>query len=215
VSPFEALYGYLPPSIKEYVINYKVLVVKYYLATSDEVLCTLKYHLEQARNQMNQQVDKVRTDKEFMIAKWVFVWLQAYKQSSLKNYKKRKLEPNFYGPYQIQKSVGQFSYSLDISNKGKLHDVFHVSCLKKKLGPIVHIQIEFPLLDEEGRLILLLEGILEVRTKFLHYRIINDYIIKWKNLPEDEATWEDEEFISKHLYLPMLWGWRFSGKDGL
>jgi hypothetical protein len=50
MSPFEALYGYPPPSIKEYVINSKVPAVKDYLATSNEILRTLKSHLEQARN---------------------------------------------------------------------------------------------------------------------------------------------------------------------
>jgi hypothetical protein len=60
MSLFEALYGYLPPSIKEYVINSKVPVVKDYLAASDEVLRTLKAHLEQARNRMKQQADKRR-----------------------------------------------------------------------------------------------------------------------------------------------------------
>jgi len=37
---------------------------------------------------------------------------------------------------------------------------FHVSCLNKKLGPTIHIKTEFPLLDEEGILILIHEGIL-------------------------------------------------------
>jgi hypothetical protein len=124
--------------------------VKDYLATFDEVLRTLKSHLEQARNRMKQQVDKRRTDDEFMTGDWVFVRLQPYKQSSLKNYKRRILAPKFYGPYQIRKRVGQVAYALDIPNKGKLHDVNHVSCLKKKLGPIVYIQIKLPLLDEEG-----------------------------------------------------------------
>jgi hypothetical protein len=36
------------------------------------------------------------------------------------------------------------------------------------------------------------------------FRKVNEYLIKWKNLPEDEATWEDDEFRSKHLSLPML-----------
>ena len=38
MAPFEALYGYPPLSIKEYVINSKVLSVKDYMATFDEVL---------------------------------------------------------------------------------------------------------------------------------------------------------------------------------
>jgi hypothetical protein len=72
-----------------------------------------------------------------------------------------------------------------------------------------------PLLYEEGRLILIPKGILEVQTKFLHSRRINEYMIKWKNLPEDEATWEDDEFRSKHSFLAMLQGRRFSKKDDL
>jgi hypothetical protein len=90
----------------------------------------------------------------------VFVRLQSYKQSYLKNYKKHKLDPKFYGPHKILKRIYQVAYTLDIPNKGKLHDSFHVSCLKKKLGPTFHIKTKFHLLDEEGKLILLPKDIL-------------------------------------------------------
>jgi hypothetical protein len=73
MSPFEALYGYPPPSIKEYVINSKVPAVKDYISASDEVICTLKAHLKQAKNRMKQQDDKRRTDREFTAGNWVFV----------------------------------------------------------------------------------------------------------------------------------------------
>ena len=85
MSPFEALYGYPPPTVKEYVINtFKVLAVENYLATSDEVICILKSRLEQARNHMKQQADTKRTDREFEVGAWVFVRLQPYKQTNLK-----------------------------------------------------------------------------------------------------------------------------------
>jgi hypothetical protein len=39
MTPFEALYGYPPSSIKEYVVsNFKALAKKNYLATSNEIL---------------------------------------------------------------------------------------------------------------------------------------------------------------------------------
>jgi hypothetical protein len=79
---------------------------------------------------------------------------------------------------------------LEIPNKGNLHDVFYVLCLKKNLGPTTPIQTQLPLLDEEGRLTLKPKGILEVKTKVLHSRSINEYLIKWKNLSKDEATWK-------------------------
>jgi hypothetical protein len=76
--------------------------------------------------------------------------------------------------------------------------------LKKKLGPITPIQKKLPLLDEEGRLVLEPKGILKVKTKVLHSRDVNEYLIKWRNLLEDEATWENKEFRSRHSYLMML-----------
>ena len=97
-----------------------------------------------------------------MVGHWVFVRLQPYKQSSLKIYKKHKLAPKFYAPYQIRKRIGQVSCALNIPNKGIIHNVFHVSCLKKKLGPTIHVQTKLPLLDEEGKLILQREGILDI-----------------------------------------------------
>ena len=66
ISPFEALYGYPPPTNKEYVNNnFKVPTVKYYLVTSNEVIHFLKRHLEQVRNHMKQQVDTKITNREF------------------------------------------------------------------------------------------------------------------------------------------------------
>ena len=75
--------------------------------------------------------------------------------------------------------------------KGKIHGVFHVSCLKKKLGSTTHIQIELPMLDDEGKLVLELECILEIKTRTIHSRSVNVYLIKRINLPDDEATWEN------------------------
>ena len=85
---------------------------------------------------------------------WVFARLQPYKQTSRKNSKNHKLAPKLYGPYQVRKRVGQVAYALEIPNKGKIHDVFHVSCLKKKLSSTAHIQTELLMLDDEGKLVL-------------------------------------------------------------
>ena len=106
----------------------------------------------------------------------------------------------------IKYKSSQVTYTLDIPNKGKLHDVLHVLCIKKKLGPTTHIQKKFTLLDDEGRLVLEPKCILKVKTRTLHFKLVNEYLGKWKSLPEDEATWENEDFLSKHLSLPILHG---------
>ena len=59
----------------------------------------------------------------------------------------------------------------------------------------------FPELDEEGKIILELEAVIETRTRQLQNQSISEYLIKWKNLPTEDSTWEDENFIQKHLKL--------------
>ena len=88
------------------------------------------------------------------------------------------------------------AYSLDVPNKGKIHDEFHVPCLNKKLGSTTHIETEFPMLDDEGKIVLQPKCILEIKTTALHSRSLKEYLIKWKSLPNDEATWENEYFCS-------------------
>ena len=82
-----------------------------------------------------------------------------------------------------------------------MHPVFHVSCLKKVIGENIPIQTIFPELDEEGKVILELEAVTEIRTRQLRNRSISEYLIKWKNLPTEDSTWEDDKFIQKHPEL--------------
>ena len=75
---------------------------------------------------------------------------------------------------------------------------FHVSCLNKVIGEKNPIQKIFPELDEEGKIILEPEEFMETRTRQLRNRSISEYLIKWKNLPAEDSTWEVENFIQKH-----------------
>ena len=80
-----------------------------------------------------------------------------------------------------------------------MNPVFHVSCLKKVIGEKLPVQTILPELDEEGKIILEPEAVIETRTRQLRNRIRS--IIKWKNLPAEDSTWEDENFIQKHPKL--------------
>ena len=52
-----------------------------------------------------------------------------------------------------------------------------------------------PPLDNEAKLILVPEAILDVREKKLRRQVIGEYLIKWKDMPVDDATWEGEEIL--------------------
>ena len=61
-----------------------------------------------------------------------------------------------------------------------------------------------PTLDDEIRIILEPEAIIASREKKLRSPIIKEYLIKWKNLPGEDAAWESEHFRQLHPSLPML-----------
>jgi hypothetical protein len=50
-------------------------------------------------------------------------------------------------------------------------------------------------MDEEGQLVLILEEILEVKEKRLRNRSIKEYLIRWKDLPIEDATWEKDHVV--------------------
>ena len=50
-------------------------------------------------------------------------------------------------------------------------------------------------MDEEGQLILIPEEVSKVREKRLRKRNIKEYLIKWKDFPIEDATWENEQVL--------------------
>eukprot|EP00253_Pinus_taeda_P025061 PITA_25061 len=89
--------------------------------------------------------------------------------------------------------------SFDVASR--LQPVFHVSCLKKVIGDKLPVQTILPELDEGGKIILEPEVVTETRSRQLRNRSISEYLIKWKNLPTEDSTWEDKNFIQKHPKL--------------
>jgi hypothetical protein len=74
-----------------------------------------------------------------------------------------KLQPHFFGPYRVSRRI----YELELPQGSKIHNVFHVSCLKKSLDQHVRPIEALPPMDEEGQLVLIPEEVLEVREKRL------------------------------------------------
>ena len=84
------------------------------------------------------------------------------------------------------------AYELELPEGSKIHNVFHISCLKKAVGQHVATSSELPPLDEEGQLVLVPEEIFQERERKLTSRVIREFLVKWKDLPIEDATWEGE-----------------------
>ena len=91
--------------------------------------------------------------------------LQPYKQTYLKNNGQEKLKPRYYGPYKVVQKIGEVAYELELPEGSKIHNVFHVYCLKKYLGQKIVTSEILPPLDDEGKLTLVPENILKTKER--------------------------------------------------
>eukprot|EP00253_Pinus_taeda_P012260 PITA_12260 len=114
-----------------------------------------------------------------------------------------KLKPRFYGPYSVIRKIGQVAYELELLQGSKIHIVFHVSCLKKALGQQVTVTDELPPMDDKGHLVLQPEVIIDTRERQLRSRTVWEFLVRWKNLPDEDATWESEKIL-QHPSLQLL-----------
>ncbi|WVZ58903.1 hypothetical protein U9M48_009123 [Paspalum notatum var. saurae] len=110
---------------------------------------------------------------------------------------KGKLAPRYVGPFKIIEQCGPVAYRLELPpHLAAVHDVFHVSQLKKclrvpeKVIDTSQIQIQPDLTYEEKPI-----KILDQKQRSTRRRTINFYKVQWSNHSEEEATWEQEEFL--------------------
>ncbi|TYK09688.1 Retrotransposable element Tf2 [Cucumis melo var. makuwa] len=141
---------------------------------------------------MKKFVDLKRRELKFKVGDEVYLKLRPYRQRSLAKKRAEKLAPKYYGPY----------YGPYLPPEASIHNVFHISQLKLKLGKQHTIQAQQPKLTAEFELQLWPETVLGIRWS--PELGANEWLVKWKGLPDSEATWEsvysmNQQFPSFHL----------------
>ena len=94
---------------------------------------------------------------------------------------------------------GEVAYQLELPKSlSGVHDVFHVSQLKKCLRvPEEQIPLEELTVKEDLTYEKFSIKILETAERFTRSRVIKICKVKWNRYIEDEATWEREEDLQK------------------
>lgn len=110
-------------------------------------------------------------------------------RSGLKLGSSRKLSPTFCGSFQICKRVGQLAYALDLSKDRTIHNVFYVSLLRRYVSDLNHVLPYLPQVVHEKKMLVEPERILQIDLQHLRIRSLRRFLIKWKDYPEDEASW--------------------------
>jgi hypothetical protein len=95
----------------------------------------LKLHLHRAKNRMKKQADQHHSERSFAVDDLVFLKLQPYVQTSLAPRSHHKFAFRFFRPFRIVARVGNVAYRLALPAHSSIHPVFHVSQLKKAVGP--------------------------------------------------------------------------------
>ena len=107
---------------------------------------------------------------------------------------KGKLSPRYVGPFLVVARVGKLSYRLDFpQSMWGVHNVFHVSMLRKYLEDSERLILSEPITIEQD---LTLESrplkILDESERALRHRKLKYVKVLWTNQTEREATWELE-----------------------
>jgi len=152
-----------------------------------------------AQERQAHYANRRRRDLEF--AEGDHVWLRITPTTGVgRIVRPKKLSPRYVGPFQILQRVGPVAYRLALSpDLSRLHDVFHVSQLRKYVPDPTHILTYNPVSLEEN-LTLQLEPveILEASVKQLRSKRIPLVKVLWRGSSIEEATWEREDAMRMH-----------------
>jgi len=195
MAPYEALYGRRcrTPLCWEEVGDRKLYGAELVQVTMEKVRTI---SIKAAQDRQKKYVDVRRRPLEFSTGDQLFLKVALWK-NMLRFVLKGKLTPRFIGPFRILQRVGPVAYKVDLPPQlAKVHDVFHVSLLRKadvdpaRILPQVEVKEDLTLELRPIR-------ILDQEVKELRSKKIPIVRILWRNAQIEEETWEREAEMRK------------------
>jgi hypothetical protein len=195
MSPFEALYG---RKCRTPLYWDKTRGRQFFrpelIQEVEEQVRIIRENLRVAQTRQKSYADNRRRPMEF--EEGDYVYLKVSPLRGLRRVKvKGKLSPRFIGPFRVFRWVGEMAYQLELpDNLSDVHNVFHVSQLKKCLCvpeeqlPMEELSVQGDMTYTEYPI-----KILDTLTRVTRNKVIKMCKAQWSHHSEDEATWEREE----------------------
>jgi hypothetical protein len=103
---------------------------------------------------------------------------------------KEKLAPRYIGPFPILEKCGSVAYKLELSpSLAGVHDIFHISTLKKYLkAPMDVVLPDVTLLEADLTYPEHPVKILDQKDRVTRLKTIKFFNVQWSNHIEEEAT---------------------------
>ncbi|KAJ4958189.1 hypothetical protein NE237_025300 [Protea cynaroides] len=205
MSPYEALYGrkcQTPLFWNE--VGERSIVGPEFVEVTYRVIDIIKERVRTAQNRQKQYADTRRRDLEFTVGDKVFLKVSPMRR--LKSFgQKGKLSPRYVGPYEILAKRGKVAYQLALPpSMSTVHDVFHISLLKKYVkDPTDVLIVDLLELTDELTFKVTPTKITSRKVQRLRNRDIYYVKVTWKSRDMEEVTWEEENAMRKqypHLF---------------
>ena len=135
MSPFEVLYGRKCPTPSSWGgPEDRLMLGLEMLKEMEEMVKKVRSNLKAAQDRQKNFADWKRKFKEYQVDDHVYVSIRA-KKSTLRWSRCAKLAPRFCGPFQVLGIIRPLAYQLAFPSHIRVHNVFHVSLLKKCVRP--------------------------------------------------------------------------------
>jgi hypothetical protein len=164
------------------------------LQDAEKQIHMVRENLWVAQSRQKSYADHRRRELSFEAGD--FVYLKVSPMRGLRRFKVwGKLTPRFIGPFKILEKRGEVAYQLELPPQlSDVHDVFHVSQLKKCLRVP---QEQLPIEDLDAKEDLSYQEypvkILETSERVTRNNRIKMCKVQWSHHTEEEATWERDE----------------------
>ncbi|XP_073120649.1 uncharacterized protein [Henckelia pumila] len=194
MAPFEALYGrkWRSPLFWDDLSETPVTGPDMIREMSDKVKL-IQIRMRTAQDRQAKYANVRRRPLNFEQGDRVFLKISLFR-GTVRFGKRGKLSPRFIGPYEILDKVGDLAYRLALPPAlSGIHDVFHVSMLRKYEPDASHIlRPDEAELDETLSYFECPIQILDHKERQLRNKSIPLVKVKWSRHGIEEATWETE-----------------------
>ncbi|XP_061351470.1 uncharacterized protein LOC133296488 [Gastrolobium bilobum] len=200
MAPYEALYGRKCRSLVcWFEKGEKQLLGPELVQETSRQIQMIKENLEKAQNKQKSYADNRRKPLAFEEGERVFLKLSPTTGVG-RTLKVRKLSPRYIGSFQILQKIGSVAYQLVVPpHLSNLHNVFHVSQLRKYVSDPSHIlNIDSVQVKENLTIETRPIQILDKNMKQLRNKVIPLIKVLWEGLSSHEATWEKEEELQQN-----------------
>ena len=142
-----------------------------------------------AQDRKKSYVDSRRRDLEFEVGDMVFLKVVPWK-GLIRFQKRGKLNPRYIGLFRILERIGLIAYRLELPRHlERIHDVFHVSMLRKYISNPSHVVEASPVeLREDLSFKVQPVGIMDQRMKELRNKVIPMVKVLWRSNRVKEMT---------------------------